>query len=172
MDAKVAYWTAALLNMIAIGCLAVYGVRCAKRGELVRHARAMRVAAILVGAFLISYVLKLAFLGREALDTWSSRAVWTLRFHELCVLAMVLAGAFALGLGRRLSRSRRFTGAAADPPAPVALSRRHRLAGRAAIAGALLGIASAAVVLGGMYARADLLDAPALARAESEHPLP
>lgn len=172
MDAKVAYWSAALLNMVAVGCLAVYGVRCARRGELVRHARAMRAAAVLVGLFLVSYVLKLAFLGREALDAWSARALWTLRFHELCVLAMVAAGAVALGLGRRLRRSRRFTGAPADPPAPAALSRRHRIAGRTAIAGAFLGIASAALVLGGMYARAGLVDAPALARAEPERPLP
>jgi len=172
MDAKVVYWSGALLNMLLISGLAVHGVRCAKRGELVRHARAMRGAALLVGLFLISYALKLAFLGREALDTWSPAALWTLRFHELCVLAMVLAGGIALGLGRRLRRSRSFTHVPTDPPAPAGLPGRHRLAGRTALAGAILGVASAAVVLGGMYARAGFVDAPALARAEAPRPAP
>jgi uncharacterized membrane protein YozB (DUF420 family) len=172
MDAKVLYWSGALLNMLLISGLALYGVRCARRGELARHARAMRAAALLVGLFLISYVLKLAFLGREALDTWSPAALWMLRFHELCVLAMVVAGGAALALGRRLRRSRSFTRAPGDPPAPPGLPGRHRLAGRTALAGAILGVASAAAVLGGMYARAGFFEAPALARAEAPRPAP
>jgi uncharacterized membrane protein YozB (DUF420 family) len=172
MDAKVLYWSGALVNMLLISGLALHGVRCARRGELARHARAMRAAALLVGLFLVSYGLKLAFLGREALDTWSAGALWMLRFHEFCVLAMVLAGGLALTLGRRLRRSRSFTHAPADPPAPPGLPGRHRLAGRMALAGAILGVASAALVLGGMYARAGFVDLPALARAEAPRPAP
>jgi uncharacterized membrane protein YozB (DUF420 family) len=172
MDAKVLYWSAALVNMVAVAGLAGWGVRCARRGELARHARAMRAAALLVGLFLLSYLLKLAFLGREALGEWSPLALWTLRVHELCVLVMLVGGATALALGRRLRRSRRFTRDDADPPAPASLLRRHRLAGRSALAGAILGAATAALVLGGMYARAGFFDAPALARAAAPEPLP
>jgi uncharacterized membrane protein YozB (DUF420 family) len=172
MDAKVLYWSAALLNMVVIAALATYGVRCAKRGELARHARFMRAAALLVGLFLVSYVLKLAFLGRETLGVWSPTALWALRFHELCVLTMLLGGGTALALGRRLRTSRSFTRVPADPPAPAPLLRRHRLAGRTALVGAILGAASAALVLGGMYARAGFFEAPALARAEAPDSAP
>jgi len=163
MDAHLLYWSFALLNMTAIVGLAVHGVRCARRRELVRHARSMRGAGLLVALFLVSYVVKLAVLGREDRGSWSPGAVGLLRFHELCVLVMLVAGSVALGLGRTLRRSRAFSGEAADPEAPPRLVRRHHLAGRAAVAGALLGVATAALVLAGMYSRAGLVEAPALA---------
>jgi uncharacterized membrane protein YozB (DUF420 family) len=166
VDPKLLYWSGALLNMAVIAALAVHGVRCARRGELARHARSMRAAGLLVGLFLVSYVLKLAVLGREEMERWSPRAVGVLRFHELCVLTMLLAGGTALWLGRSLRRSRAFSRDAADPAAPPARLRRHRLAGRTALAGALLGAASAALVLAGMYARASFVDLPALAGLE------
>jgi uncharacterized membrane protein YozB (DUF420 family) len=168
VDAGVLYWTGAFANMLVVAGLAVHGVRCARRRELQRHARAMRGAALLVGLFLLSYVAKVALLGREARDRWSPQALGTLRFHELCVFAMLIAGALALTLGTRLRRTRLFTADADDPPAAVALRRRHRLAGRVALAGALLGAASAGLVLAGMYARSGWLDAPFLALAGTE----
>lgn len=163
MDAHLLYWSFALLNMTAIVGLAVQGVRCARRRELARHARAMRGAGLLVALFLASYVVKLAVLGREDRGSWSPGAVGLLRFHELCVLVMLVAGSAALALGRTLRRSRAFSGAASDPEAPPALVRRHHLAGRAAVAGALLGAATAVLVLAGMYSRAGLVEVPALA---------
>jgi uncharacterized membrane protein YozB (DUF420 family) len=169
LDPKVVYWTAAFVNLVVIAVLAVQGVRLAKAGEYPRHARAMRAAAVLVGAFLLSYVLKLVFLGREEPATWGRNAVWILRIHELCVLVMLIGGAAALALSRRLRGTKLFTRAAADPAAPPALSKRHRLAGRSAVIGALLGAATAALVLAGMYARARWIDAPALARHIAEH---
>jgi uncharacterized membrane protein YozB (DUF420 family) len=170
VDAKVAYWTLAFANMTAIAALAVAGVRSARRGELARHARAMRAAALLVALFLLSYVAKLALLGREALDAWSPAALGVLRFHELCVLVMLLAGSLALGLGTRFRATRAVSGSAADPPAPPRRVRVHRLAGRAALAGALLGAASAALVLAGMYARGGWIELPALAAGEAPRP--
>jgi uncharacterized membrane protein YozB (DUF420 family) len=168
LDPKVLYWTGAFANLVVIAVLAVQGVRLAKAGEYARHARAMRAAAVLVGAFLLSYVLKLAFLGREEPGTWGRNAVWILRFHELCVLVMLVGGAVALALSRRLRGTKLFTRAATDPAAPPALSRRHRFAGRSAVIGALLGATTAALVLTGMYARARWVDAPALAQHEAE----
>ena len=106
-------------------------------------------------------------LGHEELGSWSPAAIGVLRFHELCVLAMLVAGSTALLLGRRLRRSRAFSRDAADPAPPPRLLPRHRLAGRTALAGALLGALTAAVVLAGMYTRAGLVEVPPLARAEA-----
>jgi uncharacterized membrane protein YozB (DUF420 family) len=166
MDAKLAFWTIAFANMVLAAVLAVRGVWLARRGELLRHARCMRAAAAFVALFLGAYALKLAVLGREAREAWSPGAVTVLRIHELCVLAMLVGGALALALGRRLGRSRLVAQAADAPAAPASARRLHRVAGRTAVAGAVLGAATAALVLAGMYARAQLLDAPALARTE------
>jgi uncharacterized membrane protein YozB (DUF420 family) len=170
VDAKLAFWTAAFANMVLAAALAARGVAFARRGEFARHARAMRAAAAFVALVLAAYVAKLALLGREAVETWSPGAVTLLHVHELCVLVMLVAGGAALALGRRLGRSPLVTGAASDPAASAATRRRHRLAGRAAVGGALLGAATASLVLAGMYARAALLDAPALARIERAAP--
>lgn len=153
MDAKVIYWGAAVVNFAALTTIAIAGVRQAKRGEYARHRRSMLVAAGLVAGFLVSYVLKLALLGREAVSTWSARDVWTLRLHETCVLAMLLGGVLAFRHGRALQRSRRFTRDPADPQPAASDVSRHRLAGRVALAGALLGLFSAVFVWLGMWSR-------------------
>jgi uncharacterized membrane protein YozB (DUF420 family) len=170
MDAKLAFWTAAFANMVLAATLAVRGVAFARHGEFARHARSMRGAAACVALFLVAYAAKLALLGREAVETWSPGAATLLRIHELCVLTMLLGGGTALVLGRRLGRSALVTRGAADPPAPAATRGRHRMAGRTAVAAALLGAATAALVLAGMYARAGQLDAAALARTERAAP--
>ena len=77
-----------------------------------------------------------------------------LRFHETCVGVMVLAGSIALLLSRRLRSTRNVTRDANDPVASAGLLRNHRLAGRTAAVGALLGWGSAALVLVGMWLRA------------------
>jgi hypothetical protein len=77
-----------------------------------------------------------------------------LRFHELCVLLMVVSGGIALRLGHTLRQTKAFVDDPDAAEAPAGLRRRHRLAGRTALAGALLGVASAGVVLAGMYGRA------------------
>lgn len=144
-DPKVAYWTLALANMLAIVVLAAVAVRRVRRREVAGHRRLMLVAASLVGLFLASYVVKLFLLGREQLELWDPRYVNTLRFHETCVAVMVLAGARALWLGARRGAKQGFT----DP----ARARSHRIAGRTALVSALLGLASASYVLFGMYER-------------------
>lgn len=153
MDAKVAYWTAALTNMVVLTSFAIAGVRHIRRGEVARHKRAMTIAASLVGAFLVSYPIKLLLLGREDMATWSTASVWTLRFHELCVVAMVIGGAIALHRGLRLKRTRLFEPDGDAPPARPEDRQRHRLGGRIAVGGAILGALSATAVLVGMYGR-------------------
>jgi uncharacterized membrane protein YozB (DUF420 family) len=142
LDPKLLFWTAALANMLAIVALATVGVGRARRREIAGHRRLMLAAAGLVGLFLVAYGLKVATLGREALELWERHYVWALRFHETCVLGMVLGGGRALWLGERAGFR--------DP----ARARAHRLAGRVGAVSALLGVLSAAYVLLGMYLRA------------------
>jgi uncharacterized membrane protein YozB (DUF420 family) len=99
-------------------------------------------AAALVALFVVSYVAKVWLLGREPLELWDARYVFVLRFHETCVLVMVLAGLRAIWLGSRSGFG--------DP----VRARSHRRAGRTALVSAGLGVASASYVLLGMYERA------------------
>jgi len=150
-DPKVAYWTAAFANMLAAVGLAVFGVRRIQRAEIAGHRRLMKTAALLVVLFVLSYGVKLAVLGREALELWEPRFVNVLRFHELCVATMVLAGSRAL----YLATTRRL----ADPPTPSTAqararsARSHRRAGWTALVSSALGAVSAGYVLYGMYER-------------------
>lgn len=141
LDPKLVFWTVALANMIAIVGLAVAGVGRARRREIGAHRRRMLAAAALVGVFLVAYFVKVAALGREALELWAPHYVWALRFHETCILGMVLGGGRALWLGQR------------DGFRDPARARAHRRAGWTATVSALLGVASAGYVLFGMYAR-------------------
>lgn len=153
IDPKVLYWTAALANMVLITFLALRGVQQAKRGEVAAHRRSMLTGALLVLAFLVSYVFKVTFLGREAMDTWGSGYVTTLRFHETCVLVMIVGGGIALHRGRAMRATRNLTRDSADPAAPAATVRLHHRAGKIAVTGLVLAVLSASVVLVGMYAR-------------------
>ncbi len=114
----------------------------------------MLTATALVFAFIGSYALKLIFIGREDLDSWSPVAVHTLQLHELCVASMLISGGLALHHGAKLRKTRRATHDEADPLPEPKLVRLHRLSGRVAVSGAVLGLFLAAWVLAGMYARA------------------
>ena len=155
MDAKVIYWTAAWLNMAGVLALALLGIRQVRARHVAQHRRRMLGAAFLVVAFLLSYLAKLATLGREALDTWAPFYVHTLRFHETCVAFMVIGGSLALFLATRLRLARAADGSAGRyPPEQVAARLRlHRRAGKTAVWASALGLASAGVVLFGMYQR-------------------
>jgi uncharacterized membrane protein YozB (DUF420 family) len=153
VDAKVLYWTAAQLNMSVIAGLVVLGIYRIRQGQREAHRRCMLAAASLVVLFLVSYVFKLAFLGREDLAAWSQWHVRLLQLHELCVIFMVVGGVIALVLGRKLGRTCLFTRDPADPPPAADHLRRHRLSGRVAAGGALLAWLLAGLVLAGMYAR-------------------
>ncbi len=145
---KTAYWTGALINMVVIVGLLYAGARAIRRRQVRRHKRFMLSAASLVGLFLVSYVAKLLFLGREQLELWSPTYVWVLRFHEACIACMVLGGIVAIVQAFRLGL----------PTSPThefgaARTRFHRRAGWTAIVSASLGVLAAAWVLQGMYAR-------------------
>ncbi|MDP6981076.1 MAG: DUF420 domain-containing protein [Myxococcota bacterium] len=153
MDAKVLYWTFAFANMGVIVALALRAMGVVKAGNPELHRRLMLGAAALVVGFVVSYAFKLYFLGREDLSFWSARDINILRFHESCVLVMLVGGGLAILWGGHLRKTRLFTRNPEDPrPDPTTL-KRHRLAGRFGLVGALLGFVSAGFVLAGMFAR-------------------
>jgi hypothetical protein len=153
MDPKFVYWTFAFINMGLVVGAAFYGLAQLRVGKPSRHRTMMIVATCLVFGFVVSYGLKLFFLGREDLLVWSNAAIWVLRFHETCVLSMVIGGGLGLHWGRQLRETRSFSLASADPLPDSALVLKHHRAGQVALAGASLGFVSAGLVLVGMYAR-------------------
>jgi uncharacterized membrane protein YozB (DUF420 family) len=157
MDPKLLYWTGAFANMGVVLVLAVLGVQKLRAGDVDRHRRNMLTAGALVVGFLVSYVFKLVFLGREDLAVWSAGDRWILWIHEFCVTTLLLSGGFAGWRGRTLRRSRRVTGNPEDPIAPAALTRQHRAAGKAALVAVGLGFVTASLVLLGMYRRAGMV---------------
>ena len=155
MDANTAYWTGAWVNMLVLVACAITGARAAEHQQIDRHRRLMWAAVILVVVFVASYGVKLAVLGRENLELWERSFVYVLRFHELCVLVMVLAGATALRLALQLELERPL-GAPRLGLDAARLGRGvrlHRSAGWAAIAAGVLGVVTASYVLWGFYLR-------------------
>jgi uncharacterized membrane protein YozB (DUF420 family) len=153
MDPKALYWTGALVNLGLIVMLAFRGVAQIREGEVEKHRRSMLTGALLIGVFLVSYVFKLIFLGREDLSVWSNFHVQNLRLHETCVLLMILAGGMAVTQARRMRGSRERTRNPAGPPARASTVKWHRRAGWTAVLASVAAFLTAAVILAGMYAR-------------------
>lgn len=154
MDPKLIFWTCALADLGAVCGTALFGVRYVKRGEIARHKRAMKTASLLIVVFVVSYVLKLVFLGREDMSTWTSFDVWVLRIHELFVFQMLTGGSIAWIQARKLLKTRLVTHDSNDPAPDSRTVRIHRLAGRTAVVGSVFAFLLAIGVLTGMYGRA------------------
>ena len=153
MDPKVLYWTAAWIDLALIVVLAALGVRQIGRGRFQAHRRLMLAAVWCLVGFLVSYVAKLALLGRETLEIWESQYVTVLRVHEACVAVMLLAGAVALIQAWKLDLP---SVPERTPAAESTWSRGvelHRRAGFVALWAATLGALGAAYVLSGMWSR-------------------
>jgi uncharacterized membrane protein YozB (DUF420 family) len=153
MDLKVVYWTVAWINLLVLSFFALSGVQQVRRGQVARHRRSMLTAVWLVVLFVVSYVVKLALLGREDLTVWSTTAIWTLRIHELCVAIMLIAGGIALVRGNRIAKTSLLSDAPDAPALDPDQRLKHRRAGRAAVLAMVLALLSAGCVLLGMYAR-------------------
>jgi uncharacterized membrane protein len=153
MDPKLLFWAAALVDLGALCAVALFGVRCARRGEIARHRRAMKIASLLVLGFLVAYGLKIQLLGREDMAVWSTLDVWVLRIHELFVLQMLGGGTIAWLQARKLVGSRLVTHDPADPIPDPRTCRIHRIAGRTAVVGATLAFVGAIAVFAGMVGR-------------------
>jgi uncharacterized membrane protein YozB (DUF420 family) len=156
MDPKVLFWTGALALMAAVVAGSGVGILRRRRGDLAGHRRAMLLASLLVGLFLVGYVLKVLILGHEHVAEWSARDRLILRIHECLIAIMLSAGAVAGVRARRLRRTRNATLDPADPPAPHPVARWHRRAGWAAVLAAAGGWFTALLLLLGMYERAGI----------------
>ncbi|MBW2400280.1 MAG: DUF420 domain-containing protein, partial [Deltaproteobacteria bacterium] len=122
IDPKLAFWTWAFCNTTLVVACCIAGVVRIRGRRAREHRRMMRIAASLVGLFLVSYMVKLPVLGREDRSLWSTSELWTLYTHELCIFAMLVAGAVAA------LRARRFGEIRDGPnPAPEADERDRRL---------------------------------------------
>jgi putative membrane protein len=152
MDPKLLYWTGALLNLGVIVVCVGLGVRAIRRGDVARHRRLMLAGVSLVGIFLVSYVLKVVWLGKEDKSLWQALDYAVLYVHETCIAFMLVGGAVAL------LRARGFRDALGPgpslPASPLPGAASHRRAGKVAAVGALLAFVTAAGVLLRMFARA------------------
>jgi hypothetical protein len=153
MDPKLLFWAAALADLGALCAFALFGVRHARRGEIARHRRAMKIASALVLGFLVAYAAKIQLLGREDMSAWSTLDVWLLRIHELFVLQMLGGGTIAWLQARKLIGTRIVTHDPADPIPDPRTRRIHRFAGRTAVLGAALAFVMAIAVFVGMVGR-------------------
>jgi uncharacterized membrane protein YozB (DUF420 family) len=152
MDAKLAFWSWALANFAAVVLLGLDGVRHIRAGRVHAHRRRMLAAAGFVGLFLLSYLFKVAFLGREDRGQWSDASLSTLYIHETCVAVMLVAAGLAWLRARRFGK---ITDGATPAPEARAQDRRvHRRAGRVALIASGLALLTAAGVLAGMFGRA------------------
>lgn len=152
MDPKLLYWTLALVNLGVIVWCVRRGIQLIREGRVASHRRHMLSAALLIGLFLLSYVGKVIWLGKEDRSAWSGLDYTILYVHETCVAAMLLFGAAAL------YRAWRFRGALGPnlelPVGPVPGGVQHGRMGRIAAWGAWLSFLTAGGVLAGMFLRA------------------
>ena len=143
-----------IAGVFVVLAVALTGVRQVRRGEVAKHKRSMALAGILVAAFLVSFLVKSAFLGREDFALWSAFHVNNLRVHETFVLFMLVAALVAVNRARRMKDSYNVTRDRSAAPAPEEVVRWHRRAGWTAIVCGGFGFATAVVVLAGMIGRA------------------
>jgi putative membrane protein len=154
VNPKLVYWTLALTNLaVIVGCGA-RGVRAIRRGEVRTHRRLMLTASALVALFLVSYLAKVAWLGKEDRTAWTALDHAVLGIHELCVAAMLLAGGVALY--RALRFQAKLGPGWSIPPGADALPGRnqHRRAGTIAKWSGVLAFVTAIGVWAGMLLRA------------------
>lgn len=148
MDARLAFWTFALGLMLVMMLSGLNGWRQIRRGDVASHRRSMHVAITLFFTFILSYLLKLRFIGREDFSQWSDMDINILRIHETFVLILFLAGLVARWLARRLDGPTKATSESRREVAP-----RHRWAGRIALVSGIMALLTAGLVLAGMYRR-------------------
>jgi len=154
MDAKILFWTGALVNFGLVCGFALVGVKRIRARDVRGHRRMMLTSSALVLGFFPAYALKVALLGPENLNAWDTFSRWSLYIHETWIMVMLLCGAYAgyRAYGFRNSLPR--TGPLEDRLSPIAARRHHRIAGWIAVVGSLCAFATASLVLYGMYVRA------------------
>lgn len=138
-QARVLYWTIALILMAVAVIYAANGVRQVRRGETEKHRRSMGRALIWVAVFLVSYLGKVLLLGHENLELWSADRRLVINIHRGLVLTMLVTG----GIGRLLA-GRALAGASPG-------RQLHRVLGWFAFPSAVAGLGTAVLVLAQMW---------------------
>jgi len=154
MTAKLWFWLYAWVVTMNILGSAVYGVRQAQKDDLFAHRRWMNISCWLVALFVVSYVFKVVFLGKEDLNTWKDSYVIVLRIHELFIGIMLFAG----GMGRWLAHRFRDSLAATQVDEPTAaMRRRHTVLGKITLLAASAALITASFLIYGMLERAQIV---------------
>jgi uncharacterized membrane protein YozB (DUF420 family) len=153
MDPKLLFWSGALVNLGLVLWCVRRGIELVRADEIRAHRRHMLTAGALIVLFLVSYVGKVAWLGKEDRSAWTGLDHAVLYVHESCVAVMLVAGAVAL---YRAWRFRPALGPDLERPtgAPLPGGASHGRAGRIAAWAAVLSFVTAGGVLAGMFLRA------------------
>ena len=153
MDAKLIYWTGALINLGVVVWLAAAGVRRIRAQDLPGHRRRMVASSGLVGGFVVSYLIKVILLGKENLKVWDSQSLTILYLHETCIALMLIGGGYAGWRAWRFRSRLPSTGPLEDRLSPEMGRRHHRYAGWLALCTGAAALTSAFLVLYGMFTR-------------------
>ncbi|MFP5287694.1 MAG: DUF420 domain-containing protein [Thermoanaerobaculia bacterium] len=155
MDPRLIYWSFALLVLLLMVAAALLGWWSARRKDVRRHRLFMNTSVVLCLFFLVSYVWKVFWLGKEDLSVWSRSDLLVLRIHELLVGTMLVLGGGGRLIAGRFSRwilpSGHLSSAGEDRRKAL---RLHRRMGRIAILISAAALITAALILAGMYQRA------------------
>jgi len=153
MNANLAFWVYAYALTTAAIVIGLRGAWLARKKELVRHRKHMNLACNLILFFVVSYLFKVLFLGREDKSDWSAFHFTVLIIHEGFIFLMLIAGGSARWLAFKFRDT--VPQPTAELPEPLQrMRRRHAWLGKATLALALLAVITASVVLQGMFARA------------------
>jgi uncharacterized membrane protein YozB (DUF420 family) len=159
MDPRLIYWSCALLVLFLMVAAALLGWWYGRRRNFRRHRLLMNASILLCLLFLVSYVWKVVWLGKEDLSVWSRNDLLVLRIHELLVGAMLVLGGGARFLSGRFSRWILPSGHLSSTGEVRRRDLRlHRRMGQIAILISAAALFTAALILAGMYQRA--LQAP------------
>lgn len=152
LNAKLGFWLYVWVLTLSAILIAIKGIRKAGKGEYHAHQKQMDLAIRLILFFVLTYVAKLIFLGRENLANWSSVYITVLRIHETFIAIMLLSGGYVRFLARQFSLN------SSQPSASEQAARkRHRLLGKVCISAALCGLGTATFLIYGMMARQGLV---------------
>ena len=154
MTMKLAYWVFAYFLTIAAVAVALNGISHVKKGDIQTHLKRMVFSNNLILFFVVTYVFKMTFLGREDKSQWSTLYLVILYVHEAFIGFMLISGVYARVMARRFKSSLE----ASDIPEQHQIWRqKHKTAGKLTLLFAILAIITATGVLHGMFSRAGLI---------------
>jgi uncharacterized membrane protein YozB (DUF420 family) len=138
------------LTMLAL-LLAFLGISAVRKGNIKRHHQFLNFACNLIVFFVISYVFKMIFLGREDKSDWGMYYKTVLYIHEALIATMLITGIRGRWLAFKF-RDTLYQGEVTE--AQAKMRRQHRLMGKWCVYSATFALITASVILYGMVQRA------------------